>query len=309
MLRLRVSVEEDRADRLVRELGALDGVSRVTGGKDLVSGEVVLRADLKPYAADQVLEQLHGMGIHGDEYVIVREELVAPRMGPGSAVQPEDGFAWIEVLGEARVNARPVARYVLLMAVAGLIAGLGVVTDNTILIVGAMAVSPDLLPVCATCVGLVGRRLSLAWRAFTTLAIGMAVVMAVSVLIGLGVATYIAVEGSTRDYLGALGNLARVDYSTVLIALAAGVAAIISFETRAANAVGVAISVTTVPASAYFGVGVGLGEIGEAIGALWVLLVNVALMITTGSITLYFQRRLAPDRAAGRIAGGSDRAR
>ncbi len=304
MLRLRVAVPEEQADRLVGELGEVEGVSRVTGGKDLVSGEVVLRADLKPFAADEVLDRLHGMGIHGDEYVIVREELVAPRLGPGSPVSDDDGFAWIEVVGEARANARPVARYMVLMAVAGLVAGLGVVIDNTILIVGAMAVSPDLLPVCATCVGLVGKRMKLASRAFGTLALGMLIVMAVSVLIGLGVATYIAVEGSTRDYLGALGNLARVDYSTVLIALAAGVAAILSFETRAANAVGVAISVTTVPASAYFGVGVGLGEIGEAIGALWVLLVNIALMITTGSITLFFQRRFAPSGTGGRLAGG-----
>jgi Domain of unknown function (DUF389) len=42
-----------------------------------------------------------------------------------------------------------------------------------------------------------------------------------------------------------------------LIALAAGVAAILFFETRASAAVGVAISVTTIPASAYLGVAIG----------------------------------------------------
>jgi uncharacterized hydrophobic protein (TIGR00271 family) len=224
-------------------------------------------------------------------------------MGPGSAVEPEDGFAWIEVLGEARANARPVARYVVLMAVAGLIAGLGVTTDNTILIVGAMAVSPDLLPICATCVGLVGRRLSLAWRAFGTLLLGMLIVMAVATLIGLGVALVLEPDNPGKDYLGGLGTLAKVDYSTVLIALGAGVAAILSFETRAANAVGVAISVTTVPASAYLGVGIGVGEIGEAIGALLVLGVNVFLMVLTGTITLYLQRKFAPGGLPGRLVG------
>lgn len=54
-----------------------------------------------------------------------------------------------------------------------------------------------------------------------------------------------------------LTGLAKTDYSTVLIALAAGVAAILSFETRASATVGVAISVTTIPASAYLGVAIG----------------------------------------------------
>ena len=122
------------------------------------------------------------------------------------------------------------------------------------------------------------------------------------------VALVLEPENPGKDYLGGLGSLAMVDYSTVLIALGAGVAAILSFETRAANAVGVAISVTTVPASAYLGVGIGVGEIGEAIGALLVLAVNVFLMILTATITLYLQRRFAPDSAAGKLARGPGRA-
>ena len=44
------------------------------------------------------------------------------------------------------------------MIVAGVIAAYGVIEVNSILIVGAMAVSPDVLPVAAACVGLVSRR-------------------------------------------------------------------------------------------------------------------------------------------------------
>jgi Domain of unknown function (DUF389) len=61
---------------------------------------------------------------------------------------------------------------------------------------------------------------------------------------------------------GELGGLAVTDYSTVLIALAAGVAAMLSFENRASAAVGVAISVTTIPASAYWGVAMGRARQG-----------------------------------------------
>ena len=48
-------------------------------------------------------------------------------------------------------------RYLGLMLVAGIIAGYGVIIDNPILIVGAMAVSPDLVPLIAASVGIVGR--------------------------------------------------------------------------------------------------------------------------------------------------------
>jgi uncharacterized membrane protein len=82
----------------------------------------------------------------------------------------------------------------------------------------------------------------------------------------------------------------------VLVALAAGVAAMIAFESRAAAAVGVAISVTTIPASALLGVSLGLGEMGKAGGAALVLLTNVLLLILSGSLTLAAQTRLARRR-------------
>ncbi len=72
----------------------------------------------------------------------------------------------------------------------------------------------------------------------------------------------------------------------MLIALAAGIAAMLSFETGASAAVGVAISVTTIPASAYLGVAIGAGGTDEALGALVVLLINVSLLIVSGSLTL-----------------------
>jgi uncharacterized hydrophobic protein (TIGR00271 family) len=180
------------------------------------------------------------------------------------------------------------------MAVAGWIAGLGVIQSSTILIVGAMAVSPDLMPICSTCVGIIGRRLNLAWSSFLTLILGMGCVMLVSFIVALALQLVgiLASDFDVREI--ELEGLAAADYSTGLIALGAGVAAMLSFETRGASAVGVAISVTTVPASAYFGVAMALGEASEALGALLVLGINLVLLIVGGSITLYFQRLFTP---------------
>jgi len=73
----------------------------------------------------------------------------------------------------------------------------------------------------------------------------------------------------------------------------------LALGTRAKGAVGVAISVTTIPAAAYLGVAAGMGEIGKAAGALGVLSMNIAMMVVGATVTLAVQRRLR-DRAGAR---------
>jgi Domain of unknown function (DUF389) len=48
----------------------------------------------------------------------------------------------------------------------------------------------------------------------------------------------------------ALSGLTTVSEATIVVALAAGVAGMLALETRASSAVGVAISITTIPAAA-----------------------------------------------------------
>jgi hypothetical protein len=80
------------------------------------------------------------------------------------------------------------------------------------------------------------------------------------------------------------------------VALAAGVAGILALETRASSAVGVAISITTIPAAAYLGIAVGVGEAHRVPGAMAVLGVNVVMLLVAGSATLLIQRWLAARR-------------
>ena len=82
------------------------------------------------------------------------------------------------------------------------------------------------------------------------------------------------------------------------VAAAAGVAAMLSFETRASFAVGVAISVTTIPAAAYVGVAAGLGEWNGALGgAVAVLGVNLVMLLVAGATTLGIQAVIARRRS------------
>src|SRR5262249_20451619 len=90
----------------------------------------------------------------------------------------------------------------------------------------------------------------------------------------------------------------HVNATTILVAFAAGVAGMLAVETRASAAVGVGISVTTIPASAYLGVAIGTGELGKSWSALAVLGANMTMMLLGGSIALAIQRwRAGPAHA------------
>jgi uncharacterized hydrophobic protein (TIGR00271 family) len=299
VLHLRLSASEGRSDAIGRALGDLGGVSRVLSAPSPGEAIVVISADVEPASADDLLTVLHELEVHSGDYVLTKMEVVAPIALHQAEMSASQGFAWLEVLGEARVHARPLARFLVLMAVAGVIAALGVIESNAILIVGAMAVSPDLLPVCAFSVGLVGRRWGLVRISTVTLSIGLSLVAGVAALLTLLLTLTGIVESSFNVETSSISSLAaHTDYSTLLVALAAGIAAMLSFETKASAAVGVAISVTTIPASAYLGVALGNGQGDEVLGALLVLGINVTLLIVAATLTLLFQRRLALRRLA-----------
>lgn len=295
MLRLRSSVDAERASHFGAALRRLDGVKRIVQHPNEEEGPacVVFVADVEPVAADRLVVAIAELGIPLDDYILERIDVVAPERRHLAGQGDMGGFAWIEVMGQARANSRPLARYLALINVAAVIAALGVIKSSSILIVGAMAVSPDLLPICATCVGIVAGRRRLAQRAFVTLTLGLTLVVVTACVLTAALKWVDLLPHGFTIANSTLSGLAHTDYSTVLIALAAGVAAILSFETRASAAVGVAISVTTIPASAYLGVALGAGGSGKAVGALLVLLVNVGLLILSGSLTLVFQRWLA----------------
>ncbi len=292
MLRLRLAIDDHRADLVTKALEETGGVHRIVALNPERTGTgVVLAADVMPSVADRVMQLIREWEVSDADYLLTRQEVVAPNPPHGRLAGGEE-FAWIEVMGEARTHSRPLGRYLALMSVAGVLGALGVITDNPILVVGAMAVSPDILPICAACVGLVAGRARLAWRATVTLLLGIVLTWAVAATLAWCLQAVDILSSSFQVHDSSLHGLAHVDYSTVLVALAAGVAAMLSFETRAAAAVGVAISVTTIPASALFGVSLGLGEVGVNWGAAAVLAVNVTLLLLSGTATLAAQRWL-----------------
>jgi uncharacterized hydrophobic protein (TIGR00271 family) len=287
MLFLRVYASAVLLNEVAQGLEERGSARHVVVAQGVRSGHALLTAELHPESADPALEFLVGSGVAEDDIALARLDEIAP---VGSA-HPATSLIWADVLGQARRNARPVALYLAFAIAAGVIAAFGVIEVNTILIVGAMAISPDMLPISAACVGLVSRRGRLVRRALVTLVVGLGTscVAAALVAVVLDLTNLMPPDFVLNG--SALGGLTTVNAATVGVAFAAGVAGILALETRASSAVGVAISVTTIPAAAYLGVAAGVGEESKAWGALGVLGVNVAVLVMAGTLTLLVQRR------------------
>jgi uncharacterized hydrophobic protein (TIGR00271 family) len=282
--------------RVAELLVDLEGVSRVRVVAAARSGDSVVSAAVRPRSVDSVLERLHELGVPDSSVTLMRVDVV----GRAARGQVETGLVWEDVLGMAWLYSRPLARYLTFMVVAGVIASYGVIDQNEILIVGAMAVSPDLLPIVAVAVGVVGRRPQLAGRALATLVVGLAATSIAAALCTFAQDQLDLIpSGFDLQEVGVLGSLVDVNDETIVVALVAGIAGMLALETRASSGVGVAISVTTIPAAAYLGVAAGLGELSEAGGALGVLATNVAMLVVGASATLALQRTLM-DRAVAR---------
>ncbi len=289
MLQLRVFGASPLMTEVAERLSGLPGARRITWDevRDRGGGALVT-ANLRADAADPALDAVREVGVPSEDVELLRVESIQP----GASRRQGANLIWADLLGQAGEHARPVARYLVFMAVAGVIAAYGVLYENDILIVGAMAVSPDLLPITAMCVGLTLGRVRLVRRALITLAVGLgvawltaAVLTALLDLLGLLPAGFALGKGP-------LNGLTTVNSSTVVVAFVAGIAGMLALESRASAAVGVAISVTTIPASAYLGVAAGLGELEKATEALAVLGINVTMLVTGGTVALAVQRAL-----------------
>jgi uncharacterized hydrophobic protein (TIGR00271 family) len=294
VFRLDSFVAPELVDEVTATLTAHPGVRHVTRGNTTTDGLITLSAEVSAANADAAIERLADLGIASDDLTLWRVPGVQP-LGWHRRTRSEesDGEVWAEIVGRADENATLASRYLLFMISAGIIAGIGVITGSAVLLVGAMAISPDLLPVSASAIGIVERRWQLALRAIRVLLIGLA-----SGALGAFGATAVLrlfdrVDDDLRLADTMMGEaLTQIGPGSLIVAAVAGVAGMMAFERPSGAAVGVAISVTTIPAAAYVGAAMAMGRDDPMWGALGVLLANVVTLILASTATLTAQRRV-----------------
>ena len=205
---------------------------------------------------------------------------------------PADAVGWEEVESRTSESAELSGSFVAFMVLATMIAAIGILTDSVILIIGAMIVGPEFGPLAGVCVALVHRRLALARRSLVALAVGFPVAIAASYL----GTVLVRAAGRGPDELAehpATLFISSPDLFSVIVALLAGIAGVLSLSTAKSGAlIGVLVSVTTIPAAANVGVAAAYRDWNELGGAAFQLGINLIAIVLAGIATLGLQRAL-----------------
>jgi uncharacterized hydrophobic protein (TIGR00271 family) len=211
-----------------------------------------------------------------------------------SAGLPSDAVVWEEVEARTSETVELSASFLAFMALAMLIAMIGILTDQLILIIGAMIVGPEFGPIAGLCVAAVEKRRDLLKRSFAALAVGfpLGITATFAATLLLDVADLLPADFSQAEH-PFTSFISSPDGWSFIVAYLAGVAGMLSLTSAKSGAlIGVLISVTTIPAAANIGVAAALGDWDEWAGAVEQLLLNLGAILLAGVGTLYLQRRL-----------------
>ncbi len=301
MIHLRIVTPPEKTRQVEDRLAGDDAVCNVitlAGAARRPDGDVIM-ADVAREDASIVVGDVRRLGVGAQEGSIAIEH-VDTSLGPdarramsSSLGEESDAVVWEEVQTRTSEEAQLSWSYLVFMVLAAALATCGLFTDNPILIVGAMVVSPDFGPLAGLCVGVVTRRRRLVGRSLAAVVVGFPVASAVAyvlseVLLGTGVAD----KDFSVETSGLATFIATPDAYTFIIAFCAGAAGTLSLTTAKSGAlIGVLISVTTIPAACDIGVSAATRDWSSMGGSAVQLAANIVTIVVAGSLTLYLQRR------------------
>jgi uncharacterized hydrophobic protein (TIGR00271 family) len=289
----------DRTHDLVEALAADAGVSNllVLPGAARGPASDAVQFDVRPRSANSVFRNLqafqhdHG-GTVAVDYV---DATLGERVPPAAEhflVQRDVAPVWEVVEARIRADAVYAPSFYILLAIAGLIGAVGILTNSTILIVGAMVVGPEYNAIMGVALGIDKRTRRPVIRGALALLAGFSAAMIVTLLFALAIRW----SGHTPKLysLGVRPVSSLIDNPnlfSIVVAVLAGIVGVVSLtEARASALIGVFISVTTIPAAADIALSVGYGSWGEARGSAFQLLLNVTVLIAMGALVLRAQR-------------------
>ncbi|WP_459548501.1 DUF389 domain-containing protein [Nocardia sp. X0981] len=274
---------------------AVSGLAVLRGSAVRPVGDMVL-ADLAREAANDVLERLRATGLHHRGSIEVQPVPTwislagyhAELRTPGYSA---DSVIWADVTQRSYEDTELNWTYLSFMTLATVLAGIAIVVDSQILIIGAMVLGPEFGAIAALGVALVRRRFALLGRAVLTLALGFLAAITIAFALALAgrLLGWITVDAITGDRpeTAFVYTPDRWSFIVALIAAAAGVLSLTS--SKAGALVGVFISVTTVPAAGNIALGLAFGVSSAVRGSALQLVVNLAGMALAGWATLALQ--------------------
>ena len=298
-LHVRVVTPPDVTELLVDVLVADSGVSNLvvlTGSARRPDGDAV-QFDVLTRSANSVLGQLRALQDEHRHSIVI--ENVDAHIGEGAdpaatqgLVQRDMAPIWDVVEAKIRSDAVYAPSFFILLAIAGLIGAVGILTNSQILIVGAMVVGPEYNAIMGVALGIDKRDRPAILRGSAALLAGFSAAIIVTLVFSLAIRW----SGRTPEAfsLGLRPVSSLIDKPnlfSVVVAVLAGIVGVVSLtESRASTLIGVFISVTTIPAAADIALSTAYASWTEAWGSALQLLLNVVVLITMGALILRLQR-------------------
>ena len=298
MQHLRITSPPHLTDQVIEAFAGDPAVSQlaVMRGASLEPvGDIVL-ADVAREAVNELVDRLDHLGvpecgtIHIDPVTtwVSRAGYDSERHTPGSSA---DAVVWADVTQRAYEESELNWTYVAFMTLATLLASIAVVVDSQVLVIGAMVLGPEFVPIAALGLALVRRRSTLFGLAARTLLVGFAAAIALTTLAALAARAlgWVVSDDVTGDRPGTdfVYTPDKWSFIVALIAAAAGVLSLTSAKVGGLS--GVFISVTTVPAAGNVALGIAFGATDEIWGSALQLALNISGMILAGWATLALQ--------------------
>ena len=179
MIHLRIVVPTPKSERVVDLLEATPSVSslaRFAGAALDPKGDVIL-CDVAREDASVVIDDLRELGVPREGSISIEEidsqlSAAAERAERAAGGLAGDAVVWEEVEARTSEATELNANFLAFIVLACLIASVGLMLGQPILIVGAMVVGPEFGPLAGLCVAVVQRRKEVALRSLTALAVG-----------------------------------------------------------------------------------------------------------------------------------------
>ncbi|MFD8616546.1 DUF389 domain-containing protein [Streptomyces sp. NPDC059513] len=307
MLHLRLIVPAATTGEVVTLLESTVGTAHLVvlpGAARSPAGDVVM-CDVAREAGDELIDELRRLGVdrsgtisveHWDLTLSERADR-AEREAPGDGA---DAVLWAELKETTYEDSTFSITYVSFLALATMLAACGVMLDNAVLIVGAMALGPEFGPLAGISIALVQRAHRLVARSLTALIGGFLLAMIITAgfawlmdALGLFQRSMIEAERPITGFIW------QPDWMSFVVAFLAGIAGTLSLTSAKSGAlIGVAISVTTVPAAANAAVAFSYRDYQQTIGSGQQLLANLGGIVLAGTLTLLLQKALWRTRHA-----------
>jgi uncharacterized hydrophobic protein (TIGR00341 family) len=255
------------------------------------------------FEADALVHGLMEKFGHLEHFRLVLSEVVAtyPRPDEKEEEKPDEeepdddaparpaGRVAIEELEERLAgDARPDGTFAVTVFLSALVAALGLMRDNTAVVIGAMVIAPLLGPNMALALGTTLGKLDLIRKSLVTNAAGVA--MAFLFAVCLGAVTNPDPSGPE------IASRTTVEFSDILLALASGVAGAVAVTTGVPTAlVGVMVAVALMPPLVTSGLLLGSGEFTAGAMAALLTAINV-IAVNLAAVGTFVAKGIRPRR-------------